>query len=272
MKIIGTLLTVCFFWASCNKTDNILPVTSSAKENVASAKTVELLYGDSIFYPTGKEDYVIKPARTRSGKYFAFPEGLEINAINGAISIGESELGLKYRVSFVASGSKDTITNYIVLSGINYLDGFYILSENDSVAKPLYNVDSLKAIPGINHGSGFDLDRKCNKSGCNVSTVTGSINLAQTVRNGVFGKDPKNNDRHEFLMSYKLNDKSGKSINKLNVKLYYYNSMKDVPKEAYDIIKSRRGTILGANNNPIAAHNAKKAKPRPPCIFIVGSR
>ena len=126
-------------------------------------------------------------------------------------------------------------------------------------------------IPGLNNGSAFDVGSNCNSQGCAVNINNGTINLAQTVRNGVFGATPTNNDRHEFEMTYQINDNSSGVANKLKVKLYYFNTMSDVTQEAYDIINSRTGSIIGASNTvPTFAFSSSTVKPRPPCIFIVG--
>ncbi|HEV7423871.1 MAG TPA: hypothetical protein VGO21_01650, partial [Candidatus Paceibacterota bacterium] len=73
--------------------------------------------------------------------------------------------------------------------------------------------------------------------------------------------------------------------NTLKVKLYYFDSINDVTQEAYDIINSRLGAILGVDPKPTPFQRmtsvnsiAKQTvilgqqipKPRPPCIFILG--
>ena len=242
-----------------------------------------LSYGDSILYQQNQAaDYIVTPVKsTLTGVYTGFPEGIELDANTGAINVSKSEMGLRYRISFLPSGSKDTLSTIVLLSGINYYDGFYILNTADSILKPVYNASPSNAVPGVNNGSVFDEGAGCNSAGCNVNLAAGSINLAQTVRNGVFGATPTNNDRHEFLLNYRINDKSGKALNSLKVKLYFFKSMADVTQEAYDIIASRAGTVFrtAAETGSAAAifpvangrtFNANKAaKPRPPCIFII---
>ena len=243
-------------------------------------------YGDSIFYLNPQAtDYVISPVKVQSGQYIGFPDGIDIDTKTGEINVSKSETGLRYRITFIPDGTNDSISTEIVISGINYLDGFYKLTTADSVLKPLYNASFKNAIPGENNGTIFDDGAGCNSAGCNVNTVVGSINLAQTVRNGVFGATPTNNDRHEFVLNYRINDKSGKSLNTLKVKLYYFDSINDVTQEAYDIINSRIGAILGVEPkatpfqrmtsvNSIAKQTVvlgqQVPKPRPPCIFILG--
>jgi hypothetical protein len=275
-QISGIMIALSCILASCSKNDTAVtpPVVPPG---------FKLDYGDSIFYLQNQAaDYIVKPVQSSlTGVYTGFPEGIEIDTKTGAINVSKSEMGLRYRISFLPDGSKDSISTVVLLSGINFLDGFYKLNTADSILKPIYNGSSANAVPGVNNGSAFDEGAGCNSAGCNVNLVSGSINLAQTVRNGVFGTTPANNDRHEFQMNYRINDKSSKALNTLKVKLYFFKSMNDVTPEAYDIIASRQGTVFrnGSFVNPdisIAAgetnrsFNANKAaKPRPPCIFIV---
>jgi len=245
----------------------------------------QLTYGDSIFYLNNQtSDYVILPEQPRQGQYSGFPEGIEIDPKTGEINVSKSETGLRYRVTFVPDGTTDTFNVMIVISGINYLDGFYRLNTADSIARPLYNATINKPIPGVNNGSSFDNGSNCNNAGCNVNIGDGTINLAQTVRNGVFGPVPSNNDRHQFQMNYRINDKSSETSNTIQVKIYYFDSINDVTQEVYDIISSRQGAILGFQPTPIPFENFTEVnsiqqvngsqkptpKPRPPCIFILG--
>jgi len=267
MKIVSALLIIVTVAvvSSCSKSNDAIDVINSGNAN-----TSKLAYPDSVFYVTNQQDYIVRPVSQTAGSYFSFPEGLSLDANSGAINVSKSDAGLKYRVSFVANGKTDTISTFIVISGINYLDGFYNLSKGDSILKPLYNANPQKAIPGINNGTTFDVGMNCNSQGCIVNQANAEINLAETVRSGVFGKVPANNDRKEFEMTYRINDNSAKVDNKLRVKLYFFNSMADVTPEAFDIITSREGTIIGTGNTTVAPLAVKRARPRPPCIFIVG--
>ena len=261
--IFSLALTAIVF--SCSK-----DATSS---NPVIPPNFKLNYGDSVFYLQNQAgDYVVSPVQTLAGAYTGFPEGIDINEQTGAINVSKSETGLRYRISFTPTGSTDTFSTVILISGINFLDGFYKLTTADSILHPIYNATAANSVPGTGQGSIFDEGSSCNAAGCNVNVINGSINLAQTVRNGVFGTTPANNDRHEFDMNYRISDKSNKALNTLKVKLYFFNSINDVTQEAYDIIASRAGTVLrSANTTRIAGSNAvnKAAKPRPPCIFIL---
>lgn len=279
LLVAGLGLAVVLF--SCTKS------TADAGQNPVNGN--KLLYADSILYrQPSPADYIVYPISSQlPGTYSGFPEGIDIDAGTGAINVSKSESGLRYRVSFHPNGSSDSSSTLVVISGINFLDGFYRLNSPDSVARPTYN-GSRSPVAGVGTGSVFDENRNCNANGCSVDVGSGVINLAQTVRNGIFGTVPANNDRHEFEYDYRLNDKSGKSLNTLRVKLYYFQTMNDVTQEAYDILSSREGTLLrAASVAPAAAFFPgsvlsspdlaglrtsginKPAKPRPPCIFIV---
>ena len=276
--LFSLVLLITIF--SCKKTN------SGGGTNPPPPSGYQLTYGDSVFYLNNQaSDYIIMPEQTRAGQYIGFPEGIDLDPNTGEINISKSETGLRYRITFIPDGSSDSFSTAIVISGINFLDGFYKLTTADSVLKPIYNANFNSAIPGVNNGSAFDVGSGCNSAGCNVNIALGSINLAQTVRNGVFGATPSNNDRHEFDLNYKINDKSGKALNTIRVKLYYFDSINDVTQEVYDIISSREGALFGVQpkaipfasftstnniNNQTTVLGKAVPKPRPPCIFILG--
>jgi hypothetical protein len=264
-------------------------VISCKKDNNSPAPVVtpgySFSYGDSVFYlQSQSSDYLINPVQPGTGQYLGFPEGISLDSKTGEINVSKSETGLRYRITFIPDGTKDSFSTTLVVSGINFLDGFYKLTTADSVLKPIYNAGISNPLPGVNNGTLFDDGSGCNSAGCDVNTAIGSVNLAQTVRNGVFGSTPSNNDRHEFELNYRINDKSGKTLNSLKVKLYYFDSINDVTQEVYDIINSRQGAILGfqpratpfekftsVNNiNQTGLLTKSVPKPRPPCIFILG--
>ena len=269
-RILLVLLSLLVIVSSCQKNDH----TTQLPEVPPDFK---LGYGDSVFYLQNQSaDYIITPTKTLAGQYSGFPEGIDIDGNTGAINISKSETGLRYRITFKPDGATDSFSTVILISGINFLDGFYKLTTADSIATPIYNARNTNAIPGTNNGSVFDEGSNCNGAGCKVDVTIGTINLAQTVRNGVFGNTPSNNDRHEFQMNYRINDKSDKALNMLKVKLYYFDSINDVTQEVFDIIASRQGTLLRQNAVTSTALStfrpagvAKPSKPRPPCIFIL---
>lgn len=240
-----------------------------------------LSYGDSIIYlkATGG-DHIVSPVIPMAGKYEGFPEGIQLNDKTGEINVSKSETGLRYRITFVPEGSIKTYTTVVLLAGVNYLDAFYFLSKNDTISKAVYNGDLARAVPVSAGKTVFDIGLGCNNEGIAVNTENGNINLMQTIRNGFFGKYPDNDSRQEFELKYKIDDKSQQAGQAVKIKLYYYNTMADVPQKYFDLLKDREGTILWANNtNPAGelisgiagvAGVQREAKPRPPCIFIIG--
>jgi hypothetical protein len=263
---------------SCKK-DN-----SGAGSIPAAVPGYELTYGDSIFYLNGQAtDYIVTPLQARQGVYSGFPQGVQIDSKTGAIDISKSETGLRYRITFVPDGTTDSFNTLIVISGVNYLDGFYRLNTADSIARPVYNATLVNLIPGIHNGSIFDDGSNCNRAGCNVNVTDGTINLAQTVRNGVFGAVPSSNARQQFQMNYRINDKSSETLNTIQIKIYYFDSINDVSQEVYDIITSRQGALLDFKPTALPFESVTGVdaitqvngqgkpppQPRPPCIFIL---
>jgi hypothetical protein len=241
----------------------------------------QLSYGDSVLYERNPGvDYLVYPRSAVSGTYTAFPDGIEIDDKTGAINVSKSETGLRYRITFIPTGSTQEYTTTVLLSGINYLDQFYYLSKNDTVAKPVYNGNPQLQVPLSASGTAFDIGLGCNNEGIAVNTNNGTINLMQTIRNGFFGKYPDNGTRKEFQLNYKIDDKSQQAVNGLKIKVYYFETMNDVTPDLTQLLHDREGTLLGANTNAFpgeilssaAGTNgaAKAAKPRPPCIFIIG--
>lgn len=263
--LIATLISGILF--SCNK------------DGMTSSKPSQLTYGDSILYLRNQaSDYIVYPVQQKAGQYFGFPDGIEIDQASGAINVSKSETGLRYRITCV-SPQGDTSQTMVVISGINFLDKFHHLSQGDSIALPIYNASLDKILP-VN-GSTFDEGNTANSGGCSVKTINGQINLAQTVRNGVFGATPQNNANQEFDIYYRLNDNSSKALNKIRVKMYYYNTMNDVAPDLLQTLQDREndGVFLGTSYLPLPNNSstlrtratAKTAKPRPPCVIIIAN-
>ena len=245
-------------WSSCNKSNY----------NTNPTGPYKLSYGDSILYlRPSAGDYIVYPSNPNPGTYSGFPEGIEIDAATGAINVSESETGLRYRITHTAPDGIKTET-MVVLAGITFKDHYYRLSTGDSVALPVYNADANRILP-LN-GSNFDEGNVANGGGCSVRTDNGKINLSESVRLNVFGHNPRNDDQKEVEIKYRLNDGSGKSLNKLKVKLYWYNTLADVPQYLLDILNDRitQGVFLKGG---IASRTEQTAKPRPPCVIIIAN-
>jgi hypothetical protein len=248
---------------------------SCNKEVDGSLTPYTLAYVDSIIYlKPSAGDYIVNPVITSPGVYSGFPEGIEIDDNTGAINVSKSETGLRYRITHTATNGTVTST-MVVLSGITFTDHYFRLSSGDSVARPVYNASTARALPLT--GSSFDEGNVAGTGGCDVKTINGQINLAQTVRNGIFGSAPQNDVRKDFDIEYRLNDASGKSLNKLRVRLYYYNTMADVPADLLTTLQDRED--LGVFLRPASSVEAingligveRVAKPRPPCVIIIAN-
>ncbi|HEY6062765.1 MAG TPA: hypothetical protein VIV35_04095 [Chitinophagaceae bacterium] len=261
LVILFAMLVSAFAWFGCNKPAD------------GTAGPYQLSYGDSILYLKASGSNIIYPTEYRSGTYTGFPEGIEIDNNTGAINLDNSETGLRYRITHTAPDGTST-TTMVVISGVTFTDHFYKLSTGDSIAPPVYNASPSRILP-LN-GSNFDEGNIANGGGCSVRTDNGKINLAESIRNGVFGHAPVNDDNKEIEIRYRINDGSGKSLNKLKVKLYWYNTMADVPQYLWDILNDRtsQGVFLrnGAmTNNELAGRTEQAAKPRPPCVIIIAN-
>lgn len=253
------LFVLATSWLACTKSaDNTLP-------------PYQLSYGDSILYLKPSGNNIIFPTEHRSGTYAGFPEGIEIDENTGAINLDNSESGLRYRITHTAPDGTKTETK-VVVSGITFTDHFYRLATGDSIAPPVYNASANRPLPLS--GSNFDDGNLANGSGCSVRTDNGKINLSESIRNGVFGSpNPRNDDNREIEIKYRINDGSGKSLNKLKVKLYWYNTIADVPQYLWDILNDRssQGVFLRGAAPGNTEITTALAKPRPPCVIIIAN-
>lgn len=251
---------------SCKK-----PATDSTPESPQPPHV--FAYPDSILYLRNQaDDYVVYPKEASPGKYYGFPEGIEIDEVTGAINVNKSESGLRYRITHV-SPSGDSTSTLIIISGINFEDKFYHLSTGDSIADPIYNASINRILPV--DGSIFDEGDIANSGGCSIKTDNAKINLAQTVRNGVFGRKPKNDERRDFEILYRLNDDSHKALNKLKVRVYYYETIDDVAPDLLETLQDRKdaGVFIQSKVTAPAVMSINKniAVPRPPCIIIIAN-
>jgi hypothetical protein len=262
MKMTKSLIPAAIIIISC------LTWLSCSKKGGTDDGSWTLSYGDSILYlKPAASDYIVSPVNPRTGTYSAFPEGIEIDDKTGAINISRSETGLRYRINYKSPNGTETSTT-VVLSGINFADRFYRLSQNDTIAMPVYNANPARSLP-VN-GSVFDEGGTAGISGCDIKTVNGQINLAQSVRNGLFGSNPTNDDRKDVEIVYRLNDNSNKAVNKIKVRLYYYTSMASVAPDLLQTLQDREsgGVFL---RGATASSTKQAARPRPPCVIIIAN-
>ena len=265
MKRITNLLSIALLligsaWIGCSPNSEDVPPLSVP---------YQLSYGDSILYlKTSAGDYIVYPAVNKEGTYSAFPEGIEIDNLTGAINLSKSETGLRYKITHTAPDRTIT-TARIVLSGISFTDHYFNLSTGDSLAIPVYNATTSGTLPVA--GSSFDEGNNANSGGCAVRTDNGKINLAQCVRNSIFGFTPQNDTRKEFDIYYRLNDGSGKTLNKLRVRLYYYKTMADVAPDLIQTLNDRQSGGVFLRGQVAGIITEQAAKPRPPCVIIIAN-
>lgn len=273
--ILGLLLL-----AACSKSSDNSPNNPPDPPDVDS---MTVSYGDSVLYVSQNPgDKIVLPLGNLKGRFYGFPEGIELDEFTGAINVNKSETGLRYRISFVADGSRDTISTIVLLSGVSYLDHIYHLDRDDTLALPVYNGRTENRFPA--EGTLFDEGGGCNGEGISVDIADGHINLASTVRNGVFGAVPSNGAQKEVELLYRINDDSKKGLNKLKVKLYYFDTPEDIDADLVAEMNERRNMFIGLNEQPpflsytlppagrsVSSNSSLgTAKPRPPCIFLVG--
>lgn len=271
MKLLSVLaLLFTIFIISCSRT--------AGPGAPAGPSFGKLAYGDSVLYLKG-EDYTVQPKFTRPGYYTAFPDDLNINNSNGAITVSlkgkankNTQTGLRYRIVLNGNdGVKDT--THIVIGGVNYQDKIFYLSQNDTLVNPIYNASHSLAMP---NGS-FVADN--NK--LVINPRTGQINLKKSLERGLFNDDPQNDDWRVVNVRYQLADGSTSDKNNLDVVVYFYTSLSHIPSNISRAMIAHQDLLLGLNRVVIpetfapeddAIKNIVSAsKPRPPCIIIVGN-
>jgi hypothetical protein len=248
---------------------------SCKKETIAPKE--QLSYGDSLFY-LKPGNYTISPMNAKPGTYTAFPDNLLIDNTTGTVTIGlkgkdgQSQTGLRYKINYRASNSDLIDSTYITLSGINYFDGFHYLAENDSIIAPTYNANNSLPIPGGNYSIGAD-------GKLAINPANGQININESIRRGFFDV-PAHGSWKQTTIKYAINDKSNAIENQLDIILYHYNSLADVPANVSGLMQAHQSLSLGLNrmaipSTPAAIDNnlssdLSLSKPRPPCIVIIG--
>jgi hypothetical protein len=264
---------------------SILLLTQCSKKNCCGPDingNQKLNYGDSIFY-LKNTDYSISPLGGRTGTYTAFPDNLQIDKTTGKINVtvkgndGESQTGLWYRIIYKSSDSKIIDSTYILLAGISYVDKFYHLNQNDSIIYPIYNGDPANAAPTGNYDLAHD-DKFA------INPANGQINLKECMRRGFFasGGTTPNTSWKIASIKYELNDKSNRATNKIDIVVYYYHTLNEVPSNVSALMQAHQQMTLGLRTLPsipsttgaidnYIPSDLSLSKPRPPCVIIVGN-
>lgn len=257
-------------------------------------------YGNPVICPKWRgpgNDYIIHPQNNPgTGTYFAWPNGLMIDNSTGAINVSKSETGARYLVGFVKAGTTDTCTKELILGGVTYADSIYVLANNDSLAIPYYNADPSgtpvcgpsddndyplpgRANPVGNNRCEFDDDddddngngqtdepppgHRANDQHVRVRTTSGVINLKRSLEEGIFGTNPQNGDSKEVSIYYRLNDCSNKALQKINIRLIYFNRKSDVPQSLMNDVRAKRASFMSST------YLDSYLAPRPPQIIVI---
>jgi hypothetical protein len=256
----------------CRKTEKLCgcapPFTSGYK----------LTYGDSLFYLKSK-DYTVSPLMKGVGTYTVFPDNLQFDKTTGAITVtqkgtdGESQTGMWYKIKFKSTDGSQTDSTLVLISGLTYVDKFYSLSQNDSIIYPIYNGDPLKGVPQGN----YDLTADAKFA---INAVNGQINIKECLRRGFFSSGVMGTGWKVATVKYAIKDNSEQAPNKIDLVLYYYRSINEVPSNVSALMQAHQQMTLGLRSLPgIPSTNGaiennlpselSLSKPRPPCVIIV---
>lgn len=276
-----TFLILCsisiLVFTSCKKVD--------PNERNLNAICEAFSYSDTVFYINDGASYKILPLQNLNGIFSSIPEGLALDSLTGEIDINASETGLRYRVSFSPANSDQSCELDIVISGVNYLDKIYVIDQQERIAFPVFNGDSSGVSPCPEDDDDDD-DDDCkfdedgpdgtdlSDIGIEVSASTGEIDLEQTILNSAFGINPANGAILDATMYYRLNDSSLKALNSIAIRLFYFETLTDVPQSLIDEIEDKNKQILRVNTpnsyiNARLAQDNLSVKPRPPYLIIV---
>lgn len=251
-------------------------------------------YADTIYYISATQNVIVSPEVTIQGNFEASPAGLSINSSTGVIDVNASETGLKYKVSFTPTGSSQTCETFVTVGGVNYLDGVYVLGQNQLLADPVYNGvvglplpcpddddddddDEEDGDDDDDDSCDFDTDNPTGQLladlGFEVSNK-GIFDLQKTVDNGTFGSTPVNGAILNVELFYRLSDPSAKALNSLPLRFFYYETVADIPQVLLDDIDEKSALIneLRSKNSfnfRLSNETRPRKAPRPPFIVIV---
>jgi hypothetical protein len=234
-------------------------------------------YGDSIIYPqpTSGQDYIVHPINVPGpGKFLAWPAGLVIDSVTGAIDVTKSETGERFAIGFVKAGTTDTCLSNLIIGGGSYMDSVYVLADGQTAAYPYYDANpTLTTICGTGNGNGtgcaFDVTGSAAMMKVVVNHSTGVIDLDKTLNgpggllsSGAFGLVPLNGQTVTAMIYYRLNDPSNLATQHIQVEFMYYDSKSNINPGLLGSVVNKLDNILTGNLID------KSANPRPPLIII----
>ncbi|HEY4208628.1 MAG TPA: hypothetical protein VGM31_17500 [Puia sp.] len=236
---------------------------------------VEPIYGDTIIFPqpaANGQDFIINPVNNPgTGKFFAWPQGMTIDANTGAIDLTKSETGMQYLIGFVKDGTTDTCLQKLIVGGAAYMDSIYVLQSGGTKAVPYFNADPylLSQCNGSGPGSGcsFDVTGSAAAKKVSVNNSSGIIDLQKTLNGGLlggaFGLLPISGSSITVDIYYKLNDASNNALQHIAVQIEYYDSQSLLSGGLIGGIVNKVNNLLSGNII------SNYANPRPPLIIIV---
>jgi hypothetical protein len=246
----------------------------TTSQTTTAACPIAPIYGDTIVYPqpTSGSDYIIYPINTPGpGKYFSWPAGMVLNQNTGAIDLTASQTGMRYVMGYVQTGTTDTCVSNLIVGGAAYYDSVYVLGDGQTTASPYFEANGY--LPNICVGGGctFDVGGKAAAQKVVVNTVTGVIDLQQTLNGpgglagllgGAFGLLPTNGSTFTTTIYYKLNDPSNQALQNIQVQLEYFDSKSSVSAGLLGGIVNQLNNLLSGNILSTGAN------PRPPLVII----
>jgi hypothetical protein len=177
---------------------------------------------------------------------------------------------MRYKITFT-SGS-ETDSTFVVISGITYVDKFYHLNQSDSVIYPVYNADFTQAIPAGDYDMAHDTKFA-------INPANGQINIKECMRRGFFGSGSGMSWKIATV-KYALADNSNSAVNSIDVVLYYYSTLDDVPRNVSTLMQAHQQMAVGLRTAQIPSTSGavdnnlpselSLSKPRPPCLVIIG--
>jgi vacuolar-type H+-ATPase subunit I/STV1 len=196
--------------------------------------------------------------------------------------LSNSDAGQAYKIFFVDQEGRLADSTRIVISGVDYEDGIYNLKNsraNNGRLKAKYNANASLDVPvSVINSFGEEVNGGQNRK-LAINNITGDIDIAATVRGGAINRDNQNN---EFIVRYRINDRSSRAQNKLKVKIYQFSSEEAVPQDILDTIKEREEILKRVNAMPVGNSSGEPtdggtlsgldpyAKPvRPPLILVI---
>jgi hypothetical protein len=77
-----------------------------------------------------------------------------------------------------------------------------------------------------------------------IDKATGNINLKQTIANGALGANPLPGTFKDFLLYYRISDKSNKARNKLAFRMYYFQNKTQIPARLKKQLAQKKAQVI----------------------------